>query len=344
MTTEKKGKSFSIGAFLGEYGILLALLGLWVVMGLTNKHFLTVNNLFSISREASFVGIAAIGMTFVIMTKGIDLSIPAILSLCSVVASLIVDLLGIPLTIITVVVLGGLCGLINGLFIVGVRIPPFITTLGTFYVFRAIAYILTGGGTIKITNSTYTQIGGGALFSGRGFAGIPYPFFVLLICLVIGTILLKRTSFGRSILAIGNSENASRVAGIDIKRTKVMAYTILGICSAICAILLSARLHSARAEMSANYAFAVITIVVMGGCALAGGRGNIVSTGISALFFVSISNAMNNYNVDPFWQYVINGIILLFAFSMYNIKDMIAASIEQRRKKREYASANTESP
>jgi ribose/xylose/arabinose/galactoside ABC-type transport system permease subunit len=150
--------------------------------------------------------------------------------------------------------------------------------------------------------------------------------------------MLKRTNFGRSILAIGNSERASHVAGVNVKRVKMMAYVLLGICTSICGILLSSRLYSARAEMKTGYEFNVITIVVMGGCALAGGRGNIISTGISSLFYVSINNAMNNYNVDPYWQYIINGIILLIAFSMYNVKDMITEYVQKRRKRKEYAS------
>jgi ribose/xylose/arabinose/galactoside ABC-type transport system permease subunit len=308
-------------------------------MALTNKYFLAANNIFNICREASFLGVSALGMTFVIMTKGIDLSVAAILSLSSVVAAMLIDPIGPYGAILAALAVGAVCGLINGVLVVWLRIPPFITTLGTYNIYRAIAYTFTKGGTLQINNSTFTAIGNGGLFEIKGFGGIPYPFIVLVVCVLIGTVLLKRTSFGRSILAIGNSELASHVAGVNVKRTKAMAYVILGLCTSVCAILLSSRLYSARAEMKTGYEFNVGTIVVVGVCALAGGRGNIVSTGISSLFYVSINNAMNNYNVDPYWQYIINGIILLIAFSMYNVKDMVAAYMEARRKHKEYASA-----
>ena len=317
----------------GEYGILLALILIWAVMALTNKYFLTMNNIFNIFREASFLGIAAVGMTFVIMVKGIDLSVAAILSLSSVVAATLIEPIGPFGAILVVLAIGAVCGLINGLFIVRLRIPPFITTLGTYNIYRTIAYFFTKGGTLKIDNPAFIAIG------NNGLGGLPYPFIVLFVSIVTGTILLKRTNFGRSVLAIGNSEKASNVSGVDVKFVKTMVYVILGVCTSICAILLSSRLYSARAEMKIGYEFNVITIVVMGGCALAGGRGNIISTGISSLFYVSINNAMNNYNVDPYWQYIINGIILLIAFSMYNIKDMITEYVQMRRKRKEYASA-----
>lgn len=309
-----------------EIGILYALIILWVVICLTNENFRKIDNYLSILREASFVGVTAIGMTLCIISGAFDLSVGTMLAFLSLVTLSIVGKLGLVPTILIILILGAICGMANGLLIAKLRLPPFIATLSMYFIFKALALIYSKGNPIQFNEHWFTVIGNGSV------AGIPIPFIIFIILAIIGTVILRRTPLGRYILAIGNSEKASYISGINIGRIKIIIFSLVGVFTAASAILISSRLWSANAGMKANYEFDVIAAVVLGGTSLAGGKGSIFNTVISSIFFATIYTAMNMYQVDSFKQLAVKGVILLFAFSLTGIRQMIEEKLKKRKK------------
>ena len=310
---------------LGEHGILFALIILWVTIFLTNENFRKFDNYLSILREASFVGIAAIGMTLCIISGAFDLSVGRMLTLLSLITVSIVGKLGLVLTIVVVLILGAVFGMVNGLLVAKLRLPAFIATLAMFYIYQALSFIYSKGNPIQFQEKWFTNLGNGSIL------GIPIPFIIFIVLAILGTFILRRTPLGRHILAIGNSEKASYISGINIARTKIIIFSLVGVFTAAAAILISSRLWSANAGMKANYEFDVIAAVVLGGTSLAGGKGSIFNTVISSLFFATLYTAMNMFQVESFMQLAVKGIVLLFAFSLTGIREMIEVKMRTRK-------------
>ena len=308
-----------------EYGMLYALIIFWILMFFTNQYFRSWENILSIMREASFYGITVLGMTFLIGAKMIDLSVGPAVALIGIICISLLDVVGIYLSIIICLIIGAFIGLVNGFLTVKLNIPSIIVTLGTFNIIKSVSYIITGGPPITTKNSVFTNIGNGS------FLSIPIPFYVYFAFTLVAIYLMTRTKFGRYTLAVGNNEKAAYIAGVKTQRVRISVFILLGIFTAISAILLSSRLWSSNADLKPNYEFDVITITVMSGCLLSGGKANILNTFFSTLFYVSIANAMNNYHVDPFWQYVIKGFILLLAFSINSIREIIIDKIQLQK-------------
>lgn len=304
-------------SFIGEHTILVALLIMWLVFFLTTERFRSFDNFFSILRESAFIGIAGLGMTLCIITGGLDLSSGSLIALLAVLNIMLLNVFNSALALPIVLVLGALGGCFNGILVAKVKIPPFITTLATFYIFRALAYIITGGNPVTYTKSWFTWIGNGNIL------GIPAPFILMIVLAVICDAVLRKTRIGRSVTAIGNSVEASRISGINIDRTTVFAFMMVGLGVAISSILISSRLWSANPKMQNGYEFKVIAAVVLGGTALEGGKGSIFNTVVAAIFYCSISNAMTLYRVDSYVISVVTGIILLLAFSLNSVKQIV---------------------
>jgi ribose/xylose/arabinose/galactoside ABC-type transport system permease subunit len=308
-----------------EMGITFALILLWILFYMSNESFRHIDSYLSILREASFVGITAIGMTFCIISGNFDLSVGSMLALLSMVAMSNISTIGFIPTVIIVLVLGALLGMINGLIVSKLKIPAFIATLATYFVFRAVAYIYSGGNSVQFQEKWFTSIGNGSI------AGIPTPFILLIVLMIAGTVLLRKTAFGRYTLAIGNSEKASIVSGINISRMKVLIFMTVGVFTAISAIVISSRLWSANPGMKDGYEFDVIAAVVLGGTTLAGGKGSVFNTFVASIFFASLNTAMNMFHVDSYMQRVVIGVVLLFAFSITGIRNYIE-DFNRRRK------------
>jgi len=311
-----------------EYTIFYALLFMWFVLFITNDNFGTYLNIKSILRESAFVGICAIGMTLCIISGNFDLSVGSMIALLAVETVWLIGRIGLLPTFICVMATGFVFGLFNGLVVVKLRIPAFIATLGTFYIFRAAAYLVTGGAPVKFSEKWFTVWGNGTILS------LPIPFVVFVVLTVIGTIILRHMPFGRYILAIGNSEKASKIAGINIHLTKILIFAFVGLFTAISAILISARLWSANPKMLSGYEFKVIAAVVLGGTFLTGGKGSIVNTFFSSIFFVTISNAMTLFRVDSFLIQIVTGLILLLAFSLNFVRSIFENKMFKMRFRR----------
>ncbi len=311
-----------------EYNILYALIIMWVILFFSHENFGNFDNIKSILRESAFVGIAAIGMTLCIISRNFDLSVGSMVALLAIEAVWLVDKIGLVPAFLGVLVSGFILGTFNGLIVSKVRVPAFITTLGTFYIFRAAAYIVTGGAPVKFTEKWFTVWGNGTFF------GLPRPFIIFVFLTIIGTYILRGMSLGRYIMAIGNSESASRIAGIKIDNVKIMVFGLVGLFTAVSAILISSRLWSANPKMLSGYEFKVIAAVVLGGTALSGGKGSIFNTFISSIFFVTLSNAMVLYRVDSFVIQVVTGLILLLAFSLNTVRGAIENRVTRIRARR----------
>ena len=313
-----------ISRFAGDHTILVALVIMWVVLFSITGRFRSFDNFFSILRESAFIGISGLGMTFCIITGGLDLSSGSLIALLAVLNIMLLKIFNPVIALPIVLILGVLGGCFNGFLVAKIKIPAFITTLATFYIFRSLAYIITGGNPVTYTKPWFTWIGNGNIFT------IPAPFMLMVVLGVICDTILRRTRIGRSIMAIGNSTEASRISGIRIDRTTIFAFMMVGFGVAISSILISSRLWSANPKMQNGYEFKVIAAVVLGGTALEGGKGSIFNTVVAAIFYCSISNAMTLYRVDSYVISVVTGLILLLAFALNPIKQILDEANNRR--------------
>lgn len=314
-----------------ELGILYALIILWVLLFATNKTFRGVDIYISILREASFSGICGVGMTLCIASKHFDQSIASMMAFLACTFTVLLSMFvpsmgafGIVLSILLVILLGVVLGAFNGFLVAKLRIPAFIATLGTLYAYRAMAFIVSGGDPYIINQIVPPNLYGFFRTLGMGaFLGLPISFWIMIVCAIIGTIILRKTSLGRHTLAIGNSVSASKISGINIDVTKILIFTMIGVFVGIATVLNSAFLGSSNPGMSTGFEFVVISTVVLGGTALSGGKGSIFNTMVAAVFLVTVTTGMNAFAIDSFAQRVVQGVILLFAFSINGIREII---------------------
>lgn len=306
-----------LSAYFGEHTIFVALIIMWCLLFVSTSRFRSWDNFISILQEASFIGISGLGMTFCIITGGLDLSSGSLVALLAVINMMLLVATNNPLVIILVLILGAILGSFNGILISKVKIPAFITTLATFFIFRALAYIITGGDPITYYESWFTWLGSGKVL------GIPFSFLLMIVLAVVAHLILRRTRIGRSVVAVGNSPEAARISGLNNDRAIIFAYVAVGVTVAISSVLLSSRLWSANPRMMDGYEFKVITAVVLGGTALEGGKGSIFNTVVASIFYCSISNAMTLYRVDSYVISIVTGLILLLAFSLNPIKQIL---------------------
>ena len=324
-----------------ELGILYALLLAWAVLAIANDQFRRLDTYVSIMRQASFAGICGVGMTLCIASRHFDQSVGAMLAFlgCAFTAILAkfaepvatdqatgaqtggITWYGVLAAILIVIAMGILSGLFNGVLVAKLRIPAFIATLGTLYVYRGSAYVVSGNQPMIINQIVTKEQYEFFHFLGTGsIAGLPFSFWVMAACAAAGTVVLRRTGLGRHTLAIGNSVEASRISGIGIDKTKVLIFTLLGGFVGVASLLNTTYLASSNPGMVTGFEFVVITTVVLGGTALAGGKGSILTTIVSAHFLVTLTVGMNALGVSSYYQRIYQGVILLFAFSINEIR------------------------
>jgi len=302
----------AVRGFLQRFGLLISFLLLCVVLSLLSERFLTVGNWTNILRQSTINLIIAIGMTYVILTAGIDLSVGAVLALSTVVTA---DLLqrGIPVlpTVIVGLTLGGVLGLASGLLISRVRVPPFVATLGMMTVARGLALTYTQGRPITGLPDAFRTI-------GTGFLGpIPMPIIVAGVTFIAGYILLTRTRMGLNIYALGNNPVAAHYAGIATSNYTTFVYVLAGALAALAGMILVARLDSAQPTAGLSYEFDAIAAVVVGGTSFAGGEGSLLGTLLGVLVISVLNNGLNLLNVSSFYQPVVTGVVIALALLLY---------------------------
>lgn len=299
-----------MGNVTQKLGPLLGLIILFIIVSVLNTSFLEPLNILNLLRQVSINALIAFGMTFVILTGGIDLSVGAILALSSALtAGMIVSGVDPIIAILVGCVLGAAMGMVNGLLITKGNMAPFIATLATMTIFRGLTLVYTKGNPI-------TGLGDNHLFQlfGRGyFLGIPVPAVTMLVIFIILFIILHKTPFGRKTYAIGGNEKAAFISGIKVPRVKVMIYALSGLLAALAGAILTSRLNSAQPTAGTSYELDAIAAVVLGGTSLSGGKGRIVGTLIGALIIGTLNNGLNLLGVSSFYQMVVKGIVIIIA-------------------------------
>ncbi|GGG22959.1 ABC transporter permease [Paenibacillus abyssi] len=297
------------GKYLAKYGIYIAFGILLIVLSVSSESFLTVTNLLNILRQASISGIIAIGMTFVIIRGGIDLSVGSILAFSAVVASSFAHSDMYPTIVpITLGLIAGLVlGCINGIIISRWKVASFIVTLGMMTAARGLTLVYTDGRPIINLNAGYGFIGGGYI------AGIPVPVLIFVGVILLGFFALHVTKFGRHVFASGGNEKAAKLSGVKVGRVEVAVYAISGLAAGLAGILLSSRVMTGSPVLGTGYELDAIAAVVIGGTSLAGGRGRIVGTVVGVLIIGIMNNGLDLLNVSSYYQQIIKGAIIVLA-------------------------------
>lgn len=295
---------------LQKLGPVLGLLLIIVILTIMSPNFSTPENLLNVLRQVSINALIAFGMTFVILTGGIDLSVGSILALSSALtAGMLASGMDPILAVLIGLLAGAGMGLINGVIIAKGKVAPFIATLATMTIFRGLTLVYTEGRPITgLTDAVSFQM------LGKGyFLGIPFPVVTMLITYFILFFLLKKTTFGRGVYAIGGNEEASRLSGLKVDRLKMGVYALSGLLAALAGITLMSRLDSAQPTAGTSYELDAIAAVVLGGTSLSGGRGWIFGTLIGVLIIGVLNNGLNLLNVSSFYQQVVKGGVILLA-------------------------------
>lgn len=299
-----------IGSYLKKLGPLIGLIALFVIISVLNDSFLEFSNLKNLLRQVSINALIAFGMTFVILTGGIDLSVGSILALASaMMANFIVSGMDPLLAIFVAAGIGAILGAFNGIVIAYGKVAPFIATLAAMTIYRGATLVYTDGNPISslTQSSLFLGFGQGNLF------GLPVPALTMFLAFSILWFILQKTTLGRQTYAVGGSEKVSFIAGININKIKIFAYALTGMLSAIAGAIITSRLNSAQPTAGAGYELDAIAAVVLGGTSLAGGRGHIVGTLIGALIIGTLNNGLNILDVSSFYQQVIKGLVILLA-------------------------------
>ena len=317
---KRSGQSFSFRAMLKKYGILFVLLLMVIVISIFKPEFLTSRNIFNILNQTAIFGIMAIGLTFVIISRGIDLSVGSILAFAAVVAASVSQLpdsvgkmfpdlpmLPFPVAFFSALILGGLCGAVSGFLIAKFQIHAFIATLGMMTVARGFALIFSSGKPISNINPFFNVIG------GRLWGVIPVPVVIYAAVIAVSAVILNYTRFGKSVFAIGSNSTAAEISGINVKRNYVIIYMISGLLAGLAAIVFLGRTGSAHPGAATGYELTAIAATTIGGTSQTGGIGTIWGAVAGALILGVIKNGMTLLGVHAYWQQVVEGIIIVAA-------------------------------
>ncbi|QBK25911.1 ribose ABC transporter permease [Ureibacillus thermophilus] len=303
---------------ISKLGPLIGLILLIIVVSIMNPSFLTISNIFNVLRQVSISAIIAFGMTFVILTGGIDLSVGSTLALTgAVAASLLAGGIDPIISMGVALILGLILGAINGLIITKGKVAPFIATLATMTIYRGLTLVYSNGKPIS-------GLGDHASFQlfGKGYLlGIPIPVITTIFAFAVLAFILHKTTFGRRVYAVGGNEEAAKLSGIHADRVKIAVYAISGFMASLSALILTSRLNSAQPTAGESYELDAIAAVVLGGTSLNGGKGWIFGTLIGALIIGVLNNGMNLIGVSSFWQQVVKGIVILLAVLLDRKKD-----------------------
>ncbi|OCA89250.1 ribose ABC transporter permease [Pradoshia sp. D12] len=296
--------------WLSKLGPLFGLLLLIVVITIMNPSFLTVSNILNVLRQVTISGLIAFGMTFVVLTGGIDLSVGSTLALTgAVAASLLASGTDPIIAMGAALILGLILGAINGVIITKGKVAPFIATLATMTIYRGLTLVYTEGKPVSGLGDSLTF----QMF-GKGYLlGIPVPVVTTILAFIILYFILHKTTFGRRVYAVGGNEDASKLSGINTDRVKIWVYAITGLLASVSALILTSRLNSAQPTAGESYELDAIAAVVLGGTSLTGGRGWIFGTLVGVLIIGVLNNGMNLIGVSSFFQQVVKGAVILMA-------------------------------
>ena len=334
----RRGQQVDIGALLLEGRAFIALLVLIVVFALLSDSFLTLGNIITMTKHVAYNAILALGMLFVILKGGIDLSVGSTVGLAGVVAGTMLQ--GWKLSLFDIVVypqvwfailialgIGVLVGFVNGILVTKFNVAPFIATLGMLYVARGAAMLISNGttypklgGSEELGNQGFLILGGGRIF------GIPNAIWIMVVFAIIASFVLRKTPFGRWVYATGGNERASELSGVPVPKVKFWVYMISGFCAAMVGLIISSELTSAAPQLGDTFELNAIAAVVIGGAALTGGRGNVRGALIGAFVIGFLSDGLVLVGVSTFWQIAIKGAVIILAVMLDQAQQRITRS------------------
>lgn len=304
-------------SFIKNYLMTIVLLLLIVFFSLVSEYFLTVTNLLNVCRQVAVLGICGLGISFIMLSGNIDLSMGSLMTVLAIVVAKLMMEAGISpaLAIILTILFGAVVGFMIGVTINKLKIPAFIGTLAFSTAFGGIAYLMTGGQSVKAFPDAFKVI-------GQGYVGpIPVPIIILAVILLAGSFVLNQTVFGRYVYTVGGNAETARLSGIDPVKIKIICFTIAGVLGAISAIIAASRMNSVNSSICNSYSFDAITANMLGGVSAKGGVGRISGILVGILIIGVLSNGMTLMNVQSYWQDVIKGAIMLFAIAMDSIME-----------------------
>lgn len=316
-TEAPKKKPLISKEWLIDQKSLIALIFLIVVVSFLNPNFFTVDNILNILRQTSVNAIIAVGMTLVILTAGIDLSVGSVLALCGAFAASMIGMeIPVMIAVPTALVAGAALGAISGVIIAKGKVQAFIATLVTMTLLRGVTMVYTDGRPIS---TGFTDTADAFAWFGTGYAmGVPVPVWIMVVVFAAVCYLLNHTRFGRYVYALGGNESATRLSGIDVDKVKIGVYAICGLLAAVAGIIVASRLSSAQPTAGMGYELDAIAAVVLGGTSLAGGRGRIMGTLIGALIIGFLNNALNLLDVSSYYQMIAKAVVILLAVLVDN--------------------------
>jgi len=313
--TEKTGWKERFASRFDSLVLPLLFLGLVVLFSSLSPAFRTAFNLISALRFTSFIAIGAIGMAFCIMNGDFDISVGSMLSLVAVLGSSLLPVIGGVPAVLFTLVFASFLGFVNGVFVTKLRIPAFITTLGMMFIFRSLSYIYTNNTPVYIENRFWLFLGNGSVL------GMPFAIILMLLCYAVAWLVLRKSPFGRYVIAVGTNREAAVLSGINVDRVKITVFTLVGLFVGMASVVISANLGSANPGMlGQGYEFQVITAVVLGGSILGGGNGNLWGALFASMVITYLKNGLGLTQVDSYWQFVAVGLVLIFAVAMNRIK------------------------
>jgi ribose/xylose/arabinose/galactoside ABC-type transport system permease subunit len=292
-----------------EIGALIPLILIFLIASFSNPAFTSLPNLLNMLRASAYIFIAAVGMTYVLCGRGLDLSIGSQVGMSGVVLGILMVWLKVPvgLAVVLALIVGALAGALNGFLVVILKIPPFIATLATFYGYRGILEGITKGTPISPMPETFKVIGLGKLF------GVPYVIWFMVFLFIVATFTLRKTKYGRYVLAMGGNPQSTRLAGINIKKLTFSLYVLMGILACVAGIFFTSRFSSAQASLGMGMELRVIAACIIGGVSLFGGAGSILGTLIGSMFLVVLDNGMIMAHISGYWQQAVVGLIIVIA-------------------------------
>jgi ribose transport system permease protein len=311
MGAAKKPGIGSVGAqWVFHYGMVLALIALIVVTAILDPSFLQTNNLLNLLRQWAPPGLMAVGMTFVIISGGFDLSVGGTYAAAAVLSASLALQMPIPVAIALSVLMGAGIGLANGIVITRLDVNPFVATLGMGFIVTGMTEVLSNAMPMIVEDPRFQIFGGGDLW------GIPIPGVLLIIALLVGGLVLARSVYGRYVYAIGGGDEASRLTGLRTRSVRTLAYVITGALAALAGCVIASQLGEGQGDIGRNVELGVITIVIVGGNAVSGGEGAMWRTATGIGILAILGNAFDHLQVSTFWQEVIEGLIVITALAI----------------------------
>jgi L-arabinose transport system permease protein len=299
-----------------DYSLIVIFAIMFITMSVTVDHFFSIENMLGLALSISQIGMVACTMMFCLASRDFDLSVGSTVAFAGVLCAMVLNATGNTfIAIIAAVAAGAVIGFVNGAVIAYLRINALITTLATMEIVRGLGFIVSHGQAVGVSSDTFIALGGLSMF------GVSLPIWVTLLCFVVFGVMLNQTVYGRNTLAIGGNPEASRLAGINVERTRVYIFLVQGAVTALAGVILASRITSGQPNAAEGFELNVISACVLGGVSLLGGRATISGVVIGVLIMGTVENVMNLLNIDAFYQYLVRGAILLAAVLLDQLKN-----------------------